>query len=81
MTLIPDQLRWAAEQIPDEVGFTADGAGSLTMTEWHRRSSRVARGLIERGVRPGDRVAMVLRPQDALDFVVAYAAIHKAGAV
>jgi acyl-CoA synthetase (AMP-forming)/AMP-acid ligase II len=36
---------------------------------------------VDRGVEPGDRVALVLRPQDALTFVVAYAAVHKAGGV
>jgi acyl-CoA synthetase (AMP-forming)/AMP-acid ligase II len=81
VTLIPDQLRWAAEHLPGEVGFTAAGIGSLTLGEWHGRSSQVARSLVARGVEPGDRVALVLQPQDALTFVIAYAAAHKAGGV
>jgi acyl-CoA synthetase (AMP-forming)/AMP-acid ligase II len=81
VTLIPDQLRWAAEQLPDEVGFTVAGVGELTLGQWHRDSSRLARGLVDHGLQPGDRVALVLRPQDGLRFVVAYAAIHKAGGV
>jgi acyl-CoA synthetase (AMP-forming)/AMP-acid ligase II len=81
VTLIPDQLRWAAEHYPDEVGFDVAGVGALTLGRWHGTSSQVARGLVARGVQPGDRVAMVLQPRDGLTFVCAYAAIHKAGGV
>ncbi len=81
MPLIPDQLRWAAETVPDEIGFTVAGVGELTLARWHADSSRFARGLISLGVEPGDRVALALLPADALAFVVAYAATHKAGGV
>src|SRR5581483_1947380 len=81
VTLITDQLRLAADKFPDEVGFTVVGTGELTLGDWHRQSSRFGRGLIKRGVRPGDRVALLLSPVDGLRFVVAYAATHKAGAV
>jgi acyl-CoA synthetase (AMP-forming)/AMP-acid ligase II len=81
MALIPDQLRWAAGHQPDELGFVVDGVGAITYAEWHATSSRLAHGLIEAGVRAGDRVAMVLRPEDGLGFVQTYSAIHKAGAV
>jgi acyl-CoA synthetase (AMP-forming)/AMP-acid ligase II len=81
VTLIPDQLRWAADHYPDETGFTVAGVGELTLGRWHQTSSQVARGLVARGVQPGDRVAMVLHPRDGLTFVCAYAAIHKAGGV
>ena len=81
MTLIPDQLRLVAGKHADQVGFTAAGVGDLTLGEWHTTSSRFGRGLIELGVEAGDRVALVFSPGDALKFVVAYAATHKAGAV
>jgi len=81
MALIPDQLRWAAETVPDEVGFTVAGVGDITLSRWHTDSSRFARGLIALGVEPGDRVALALLPADALTFVVGYAATHKAGGV
>jgi acyl-CoA synthetase (AMP-forming)/AMP-acid ligase II len=81
VALIPDQLRWAAEHVPDEIGFAVDGVGELTQGQWHTDSSRLARGLIGLGVGPGDRVALVLLPNDALTFVVSYAATHKAGGV
>jgi acyl-CoA synthetase (AMP-forming)/AMP-acid ligase II len=81
MSLIPDQLRWAAEHLPDEVGYAVDGVGSLTIGDWDGEASRVARGLIALGVAPGDRVALLLRQLDALEFVVAYAGTHKAGGI
>lgn len=83
MTLIPDQLRRLAGRHPQEVAFTVagPGAGELTLGEWNSASARFGRGLVARGVAPGDRVALLLAPADALRFVVAYAATHKAGAV
>jgi acyl-CoA synthetase (AMP-forming)/AMP-acid ligase II len=81
MALIPDQLRWSAEHVPDELAFVVDGVGSITHAQWHATSSRLAHGLIEAGVQPGDRVALVLRPEDGLAFVQTYTAIHKAGGV
>jgi acyl-CoA synthetase (AMP-forming)/AMP-acid ligase II len=81
VTVIPDQLRWAAGNQPDEPAFVVDGVGAITYAEWHATSSRLAHGLIDAGVKAGDRVAMVLRAEDGLEFVQVYAAIHKAGGV
>jgi acyl-CoA synthetase (AMP-forming)/AMP-acid ligase II len=81
MALIPDQLRWAAEHLPDEPGFVVDGAGAITHAQWNSTSSRLAHGLVDAGVQAGDRVALVMRPEDGLSFVQAYTAVHKAGGV
>ncbi|HWA67984.1 MAG TPA: AMP-binding protein [Mycobacteriales bacterium] len=81
MALIPDQLRWAADHLADEPGFVVHGVGSITYGEWNDTASRLAHGLVDAGVHAGDRVALVMRPEDGLAFVQAYAAIHKAGAV
>ncbi|HEX3899662.1 MAG TPA: AMP-binding protein [Mycobacteriales bacterium] len=81
MPLIPDQLRWAAGNQPDEPAFVVDGIGAITYAEWHATSSRLAHGLIDAGIKAGDRVALVMRPEDGLAFVQAYSAIHKAGGV
>lgn len=81
MAVLPDQLRWLAEQHPDAVAYEVAGVGALTATAWHRDSSRLARGLVARGIRPGARVALLLPQAAGLRFVVAYAAIHKAGGV
>src|SRR4051812_14157385 len=85
MALVPDQLRHMAAAYPDEVGFTVLGddpaAGDLTFRSWHDTAARLARGLVERGVEPGDRVVLLTNPVDGLRFVIAYAATHMAGAV
>jgi acyl-CoA synthetase (AMP-forming)/AMP-acid ligase II len=81
VTLIPDQLRWAAEHHPDEVGFAVAGVGELSLGRWNADSSAAAQHLVAQGVKPGDRVALLLLPSDALTFVISYAATHKAGGV
>ncbi len=81
MALIPDELRSVARRYPDRLALDVDGDGSLTFAEWDRRSDAVARGLVELGVQPGDRVALLLSNHDALIFAVAYFAAQKAGAV
>jgi acyl-CoA synthetase (AMP-forming)/AMP-acid ligase II len=91
--LIPDQLRWLAEHHPDAIPFeVVDGrapgsperapwARALSAGQWHRDSSRLARGLLARGLAAGDRVALLIQPEDGITFPVAHAAVHKAGGV
>jgi acyl-CoA synthetase (AMP-forming)/AMP-acid ligase II len=71
-----------ARQWPDGVAWRnlADGS-ALTLGAWHRASNRLAHGLAERGVRPGDRVALVIGRDEPLEWLVSYVAIHKARAV
>jgi acyl-CoA synthetase (AMP-forming)/AMP-acid ligase II len=71
-----------AEHFPDEVGYrNLDTGDHVTFLEWEERSNRLARGLVAAGVRHGDRVAVHLGPEDVLDWIVGYAAVHKAGGV
>src|SRR5580658_8295036 len=81
VTLLTDHLRAMAGAFPDEVGYTVIDVGEMTFAQWEAESNRLARGLVERGVTKGDRVALYLRAEEALRFMVAYAAVHKAGAV
>jgi acyl-CoA synthetase (AMP-forming)/AMP-acid ligase II len=65
-----------------EVGYRdLDGAQDLTFAAWEERSNRVARGLLAAAVAKGDRISLFLPSEDVLRWIVAYAAIHKAGAV
>jgi long-chain acyl-CoA synthetase len=75
------QLAAMAELYPHEIGYRVLGRGRLTFGEWDGQANRLARGLVSRGVAHGDRVAIQLEVANALRWVVAYAAIHKAGAV
>src|SRR5271170_2911900 len=81
MALLTDHLRAQAENFPDELGYQVIGGGDVTYGQWEAESNRLARGLLSMGVAKGDRVAIYLRPEEGLRFIVAYAAAHKAGAV
>lgn len=81
MPLIPDQLRWLANNHPDAVPFEVVGVGPLSARQWHEDSSRLARGLIARGLAAGDRGVLLINPEDGIAFPVAHAAILKAGGV
>ena len=80
--LQPDQLRLMASAYPEEVAYRNLGDGtSITFARWEEDSNRMARGLRDRGITKGDRVAVYLEPVRILDWIVAYAAVHKLGAV
>jgi acyl-CoA synthetase (AMP-forming)/AMP-acid ligase II len=80
--LLVDQLRFMAQRDGDEVAYRDLGSGgAITFGEWDSRSNALARGLAGRGVRPGDRVSIYLPSDECLRWIVAYAAVHKAGAV
>ncbi len=82
MALQVDQLRWMADTIGAEVAYVNLATGAaLTFAEWDAQSNRLARGLVDRGIVTGDRVALHLEGDHLLRWITAYAAIHKAGAV
>lgn len=79
--ILPDLLRQRAGEDPGAVALRVGDAAALTYGRWERRSGAVARGLVGRGVRPGDRVALVFGNDRLADYAVCYLAVHKAGAV
>ncbi|QDU49663.1 fatty acid CoA ligase family protein [Gimesia panareensis] len=85
---IADRLRQSAQAWPFQkaVVFPAgkDRRGrytysSLTFQQLDQESDRLARGLIQLGVRPGTRMALMVRP--GLEFIALTFAMFKAGAV
>ncbi len=77
-----DQLRYMAGQHGAETAYRDLDAGTaITFAEWEEESNRLARGLVARDVQRGDRVSIYLPGEEALRWIVAYAAVHKAGAV
>jgi acyl-CoA synthetase (AMP-forming)/AMP-acid ligase II len=80
--LLTDQLRTMAAAYPDRTAYRNLGDDtSITFDGWERQSNRLAHGLRARGVARGDRVAILLQADHILDWIVAYSAIHKLGAV
>ena len=79
--LLTDQLRLMARRHPDEIGYrNLDADTALTFARWDGDSNRLARGLVADGIAKGDRVAIYVTADDAIPWVSAYAAVHKAGA-
>ena len=75
---IPDWIARQARERPD-ARAAVSGDGSLTYTELAVRVSRTASALAQRGVAPGERVAVLAG--SSLDFVVAMHATVALGAV
>src|SRR5271165_1432 len=78
---LAEQLHRMAAAFPDETAYQVVDQGSFTFAEWDGTASRVARGLIAAGVAPGERVGLHLRHENALRWMAAYAAVHRAGGV
>ncbi|GAA4742471.1 long-chain fatty acid--CoA ligase [Nocardioides endophyticus] len=73
-TVLEEAARTHAER-----PFVLVGEVSHTFASVERRAARIARGLLARGLRPGDRVAIHL--PNTVEFVEAYFGILKAGLV
>ncbi|MEU0480415.1 AMP-binding protein, partial [Streptosporangium sp. NPDC006013] len=78
---VPQMLALRAEQDPEREAVIVEGVTSMTFGEWDRRSDDVAHGLLDRGVRRGDRIGLLFGSRDWADFAVAYCAVQKTGAV
>ncbi|MFC4531325.1 class I adenylate-forming enzyme family protein [Sphaerisporangium dianthi] len=78
---VPGLLAARASADPSGVALTVHDIGSLTFEEWARRSDAAALGLIDRGLRPGDRVGLVFGENEWIDYAIAYCAAQKAGGV
>jgi fatty-acyl-CoA synthase len=80
--LLVDQLRAMVRSHPDAIAYVdLDADTSIDFDSWERQSNRLARGLAVLGVAKGDRVALHLPGTRLFPWMIAYAAIHKAGAV
>ncbi len=75
---LADNLIRSAQLFPDRPAVRLDDA-VLSYRDLHRQSARVAGLLRERGIQPGDRVAIML--PNLPEFPVIYYAVMRAGAV
>ncbi len=80
-TMPPEQLHAMAMRYGGETAYLVVGQGALTFSQWDDSATRLARALVDAGVAPDDRVTIHLEPANALFWVTAYAAVHRAGAV
>ena len=77
-----DQLRFMARRDGDAVAYRdLDADTRITFTEWDQRSNQLARSFVAAGIAPGDRISIYLPSEEALRWIITYAAVHKAGAV
>lgn len=75
---LADAIDAAAGQLAEVPAYVEAGR-RVTFAEWLGAADGVAAALVERGVRPGDVVAIMLPP--SIDYAVAFAAIARMGAV
>ncbi|MCC5578783.1 AMP-binding protein [Microtetraspora sp. AC03309] len=75
---VPSLLTARAEAEPGKIAIVVPGRGELTFGAWETRSNAVARGLLDRGLRPGDRVGLRFGG-DWIGYAVAFCAVLKAG--
>lgn len=79
-TDLPPVLTALTDRRDDESSAVVETAGaSLSWAQLHRRVEAIAAGLAGAGVRPGDRVALLVPP--SIDLTVALYAVWRAGAV
>jgi long-chain acyl-CoA synthetase len=78
MTSLATLLTESAAQHPDRPAVRLDDR-ALTYAELDDASARLAALLVDRGVRPGDAVGLML--PNTIEFAIAYYAILRAGAV
>jgi acyl-CoA synthetase (AMP-forming)/AMP-acid ligase II len=77
--MIPGVVREAARRFRDRVSFVSHEGAALTYIDLYVQSEAVAAGLNERGVCPGDVVALAL--PSSFDYVIAYLAAARIGAI
>lgn len=77
--MLPETVREAAKRFGDRTAYIDHDGRPASYIDLDRISDEVAAGLVATGVHAGDVVALVLPP--GLDYVYAYLAIAKLGAI
>ncbi|MCD0448689.1 acyl--CoA ligase [Actinocorallia sp. API 0066] len=76
---VPDLLRARAADQPGRTAISTPDGAALTFGAWQDRSDAVARGLLDRGLRPGEPVALAFAGRAWPEFAIACLAVQKAG--
>jgi long-chain acyl-CoA synthetase len=77
-TLIHHFLEHSAKKFPDKIALIHENV-RVTYAQINAKANRLAQWLINQGVEPGDRVALIL--ENCLEYVISYYGGLKAGAV
>ena len=75
---LPQTVAAHARLQPDKIG-ARDSRRTLTYAQWNARASRLANALLERGLRKGDRVALLA--YNRVEWMEMYIALGRAGLV
>ncbi len=78
MLNLADAVATHARLTPDRIG-TRDSRRELTYRDWHQRAGRLARNLLGKGLRPGDRVALLA--YNCIEWMELYVGLAAAGLV
>jgi non-ribosomal peptide synthetase component E (peptide arylation enzyme) len=77
---VPVALRIKAQLIPDRLAHD-DTRRTLTIAQWDRAADDVAGGLIEAGLKPGERVLLPISNLNAVEMAIAVIAVMRTGAI
>jgi acyl-CoA synthetase (AMP-forming)/AMP-acid ligase II len=81
VTTVAELLARRARLEPDRCAIDTVGGDRLTFAEWETRATRVACGLLERGLAPGGAVVLAFAGGHWTDFAVAFCGVLRAGGV
>jgi acyl-CoA synthetase (AMP-forming)/AMP-acid ligase II len=80
-TTLPELLARRARQEPDRPAVETVGGSSVTFADWDARATRVAGGLLERGLCPGEAVVLRFATTEWTEYAVAFCGVLRAGGV
>ncbi len=78
--IIPDLVTYHADEAPDRTAIVS-AQSRISYGELEVAINRFANGLIEHAVKKGERVALLLGNDTAIDTITAYLGVHRAGAI
>ncbi len=79
--MLPDLLMLRGAEQGGKTAIVVADVGEITFGEWDRRADATARALVDHGLSPGDRVALVFGERDWIDYAVAWCGVLRAGCV
>lgn len=79
--LVIKLLEEAAAEVPQRKALVVVGGDEMTYQQWNERAQRIGHHLLQLGLKPGDRVGLLMDNVDAAVYLSTYVGIHRAGGV